>query len=137
MEMDPNVLRCHLIFGAYIEKGMFAEAFANNERFRSKISPASYWSSRASIQGRAGKLADATRAVDELLRLNQHTQVDPIVIAQAYAALGNKQESLAWLEKAYVRRSNELVSLKVSPFYDSLRSDPRFQNLLERLRLLK
>lgn len=137
MEMDPNLLRSHLIFGAYTEKGMFAEAFANNEKFRTKISPASYWSTRAFIQGRAGNVSDANRAVEELLRLNQHTQVDPIVIAQAYVALGKKQESLAWLEKAYIRRSNELVSLKVSPFYDSLRSDPQFEDLLVRLRLVK
>jgi hypothetical protein len=61
--------------------------------------------------------------------------VDPIVIAQAYAGLGEKEEALIWLEKAYARHSNELVALKVGPAYDPLRGDPRFQNVLRRLRL--
>jgi hypothetical protein len=61
--------------------------------------------------------------------------VDPIVIAQAYVGLGEKQQALIWLEKAYAQRSDELVSLKVNPVYDPLRGEPRFQELLRRLRL--
>jgi predicted Zn-dependent protease len=114
---------------------MFAEAFADNERLRPKISAASYWSGRAYIQGRAGHTEDAHRALNELLRLNPHTPVDPIVIAQAYASLGEKKEALVWLEKAYAQRSDELVSLRVNPAYDPLRGEPRFQELLRRLRL--
>ena len=124
-EMDPDFLRAHLIVGAYVEKEMFAEAFADNERLRSKISAASYWSYRAYIQGRAGRTEDARRALNELLRLQSHSSVDPIVIAQAYAGLGEKQEALVWLEKAYTQHSDELVSLKVHPAYDPLRGEPR------------
>jgi tetratricopeptide (TPR) repeat protein len=134
-EMDPDFMRARLIVGAYVEKGMFAEAVADNERFRTKISAASYWSWRAYIQARAGHREDAHWALNELLRLNPHTPVDPIIIAQAYAGLGEKQNALAWLEKAYAQRSDELVTLKVYPAYDPLRGDPRFQELLRRLRL--
>ncbi len=134
-EMDPDFMRARLIVGAYVEKGMFAEAFADNERFRPKISAASYWSWRAYIQGKAGHTEDARRALNELLRLNPRTPVDPIVIAQAYAGLGEKQDALAWLEKAYAQRSDELVTLKVYPAYDPLRGAPQFQELLRRLRL--
>jgi TolB-like protein/DNA-binding winged helix-turn-helix (wHTH) protein/Tfp pilus assembly protein PilF len=134
-EMDPDFLRAHLIVGAYAEKGMFAEAFADNERLRPRISAASYWSCRAYIQGRAGHTEVARRALNELLRLNPHTPVDPIVIAQAYAGLGEKKEAIVWLEKAYAQRSDELVSLRVNPAYDPLRGEPGFQELLRRLRL--
>jgi TolB-like protein/DNA-binding winged helix-turn-helix (wHTH) protein/Tfp pilus assembly protein PilF len=135
-EMDPDFLRAHLIMGPYVEKGMFAEALANNEWFRPKISAASYWSWRAYIQGRAGHTEDARRALNELLKVNAaHTPVDPIVIAQAYAGLGEKAVALSWLEKAYAQRSDELVTFKVNPSYDSLRGEPRFQELLRRLRL--
>ncbi len=133
-EMDPDFLRAHLIVGAYVEKEMFAEAFADNERLRSKTA-ASYWSWRAYIQGRAGHTEDARRALNELLQWNTHTPVNPIVIAQAYAGLGEKQEALIWLEKAYAQHSDELVTLKVNPAYDALRGEPRFQELLHRLRL--
>jgi hypothetical protein len=61
--------------------------------------------------------------------------VSPIVIAQVYAGLDEKKEALAWLERAYAQHSTELVTLKVAPAYDSLRDEPRFQELLRRLRL--
>jgi tetratricopeptide (TPR) repeat protein len=134
-EMDPYFLRAHLIVGAYVEKGMFAEAFADNERLRSKISAASYWSWRAFIQGRAGHTADARHALNELLQLNQDSPVDPIVIAQAYVGLGEKQEAVVWLERAYAQRSDELVSLKENPAYDLLRRESRFEELVRRLKL--
>lgn len=134
-EMDPDFLRAHLIVGAYVERGMFAEALADNERLRPKMSAATYWSWRACIQERAGHTEDAHQALNELLRLNSHTAVDPIVIAQVYAGLGEKQEAFVWLEKAYAQHSSELVTLKVNPAYDALRRDPRFQELLHRLRL--
>ena len=49
--------------------------------------------------------------------------------------MGNKDEALAWLEKAYAQHSNLLTTLKVEPGYDPMRSDPRFQELLRRVHL--
>jgi hypothetical protein len=49
--------------------------------------------------------------------------------------MGNKDEALAWLEKAYSQHSNVLTTLKVEPAFDPLRSDPRFQDLLRRVGL--
>jgi hypothetical protein len=49
--------------------------------------------------------------------------------------LNNKDEALHWLEKAYQEHSNSLTALKVDPTYDPLRGEPRFQELLRRLRL--
>jgi tetratricopeptide (TPR) repeat protein len=134
-EMDPDFLRARLIVAAYVEKGRFAEAMADNENLRPKISAPSYWSWRAYIQGRAGQSADARRALQELLKIDHSKPVDPIVIAQAYVGLGDKDQAIAWLEKACEQHSNELTSLKVNPAYDSLRSDSRFQDLLRRVGL--
>jgi len=47
--------------------------------------------------------------------------------------LGDKEQALAWLEKAYEDRSFFMVDLKVEPELDPLRSDPRFQHLLRRM----
>jgi hypothetical protein len=49
--------------------------------------------------------------------------------------MGNKEEALADLEKAYSERGNILTTLRVEPAFDPLRSDPRFQDLLRRVRL--
>jgi hypothetical protein len=47
--------------------------------------------------------------------------------------LGDKQQALAWLEKAYEDRTFFMVNLKVEPELDPLRSAPRFQDLLRRM----
>lgn len=49
--------------------------------------------------------------------------------------MGEKDQAFAWLEKAYSQHSNALTKLKVEPAYDPLRGDPRFQDLLRRVRL--
>ena len=56
-------------------------------------------------------------------------------LALVYIGLGQKDEAVAWLEKAYEAHSAFLVFIKVSPVWDSLRPDPRFQDLLRRLGL--
>ena len=59
--------------------------------------------------------------------------VDPVWLASQYAQLGDKEQALTWLKKGYEVRSNDMVHLKISPFLDPLRSDPRFQDLLRRM----
>ena len=44
-----------------------------------------------------------------------------------------KEQAFEWLEKAYEERDDWFIGLKVSPMFDGLRSDPRFQDLLERM----
>jgi len=54
-------------------------------------------------------------------------------VAVAYARLGNAEQTLAWLEEACRERVPWLSGLKVEPYFDFLRSYPRFQNLLRRM----
>jgi TolB-like protein/DNA-binding winged helix-turn-helix (wHTH) protein/Tfp pilus assembly protein PilF len=135
LEMDPDFPRAHLIGAAYVEKGMFAEALADLDAHGPMVNAPWYWGHLAYIYGRSGHNIQAQRALDELLRLNRRMPIDPQVIADAYAGLGDKDQALAWLEKAYAQHSTELTSLKVNPGYDFLRSDPRYQNLLRRVGL--
>jgi hypothetical protein len=53
----------------------------------------------------------------------------------AYLGLDDKEQSFAWLEKAYQEQSNILQYLKVHPFFDPLRDDPRFAGLVRRVGL--
>ncbi len=127
-DMDPGFMRAHLIEGAYVEKRMFAEALADNEKVRPTISDAAYWSWRAYILGRAGQMTEAHSAIHKLLETEKSGAVDPpIGFAQSYAGTGDKDQALAWLEKAYAQRSNGLTSLKVDPAYDLMRGDQRFE----------
>jgi eukaryotic-like serine/threonine-protein kinase len=61
--------------------------------------------------------------------------VHPSSIARACAEVGEKDEAFAWLQKAYQERDYQMTLLKVNPLFDSLRSDPRFNDLLRRVNL--
>ena len=56
-------------------------------------------------------------------------------IAYDYAALGDKDQTFAWLEKAYSEKAGSLGYIKVIKAMDSLRSDPRYIDLLKRMGL--
>jgi len=55
--------------------------------------------------------------------------------ALAYLGLGEKDQTFHWLDQAYLQHDGNLALLKVEPKFDSLRSDPRFNDLLRRMNL--
>jgi DNA-binding winged helix-turn-helix (wHTH) protein/TolB-like protein/Tfp pilus assembly protein PilF len=83
-----------------------------------------------------GRRADAVKLLDEIKRLSADRYVSPSAIAVVYEGLGDRDQTFEWLEHAYRERSNLLWLLKVNPAWDSLRADPRFQNLLARVGLM-
>ena len=83
----------------------------------------------------AGKRDEALKVLDELKELSKEKRVSPGDMALLYTGLGQREQALEWLEKAYEERCGDLAYLKVDPRFDSLRSDPRFQNLLRRIGL--
>lgn len=56
-------------------------------------------------------------------------------MAIVYTGLGEKELAFEWFEKAYLERSGALIYLKVEALYDSLRAEPRFNDLLRRMNL--
>ena len=79
----------------------------------------------------SGDSADARAAIATLAR---RPAENAFSIAQVYAALGNRDEALRWLDRAQSERSDGLIVLaRVVPWFDSLRSDPRFTAMLDRL----
>jgi serine/threonine protein kinase len=65
----------------------------------------------------------------------KQTHIDPASIAAHHALLDEKDPAFAWLERAYAERSAYISYLKVSRGFDSLRSDPRYADLLKRMGL--
>jgi TolB-like protein/DNA-binding winged helix-turn-helix (wHTH) protein len=61
--------------------------------------------------------------------------VPAFVLAEVYSYLGDKDHAFVWLEKAYEQRESALPSLKVDPYWDKIRPDPRFQELVRRVGL--
>ena len=83
----------------------------------------------------AGRRDDAKKLVKELEGLAKRRYVSPMNIARIYAGLGEKDLAFDWLRKGYEDHSDHLLRLGVDPSFDSIRSDPRFRDLLRRIGL--
>jgi len=83
---------------------------------------------------RTGKRAEAEKILRDFLEQSKTTYVSPYMIATIYAGLGNKDRAFEFLAKAYDERSADLsYFLKADLRMDTLRSDPRFQDLIKRM----
>jgi tetratricopeptide (TPR) repeat protein len=89
------------------------------------------------VYGLAGRKDDATKVLNELLELNKKRYVTPAALVNVYLGLGDKEQTFFWLEKAFEERSYYITYLNVFPIVDPLRSDPRFDRLLQRVGLRK
>jgi TolB-like protein/tetratricopeptide (TPR) repeat protein len=79
-----------------------------------------------------GRRAEALQVVDELRRRGQKGYVPAAAFLNAYLGLGDTEQAFVWLERAAQERSNIMQFLKVHPFFDLLRGDPRFAEYLRR-----
>jgi pentatricopeptide repeat protein len=84
---------------------------------------------------RGGRRTDALRVLDEMKMRSQKAYVPPAAFLNAYLGLGDREEAFVWLGHAADERSDILQFLKVHPFFDPLRSDPRFAEYLRRANL--
>lgn len=80
----------------------------------------------------AGRRTEALRVLGELHRRRQRGYVPAAAFLNAYLGLGDTEEAFVWLERAAEERSNIMLFLKVHPFFDPLRGDPRFAEFLRR-----
>jgi TolB-like protein/Flp pilus assembly protein TadD len=83
----------------------------------------------------AGRRADALKLLDDLNRRRQSGYVPAAAFVNAYLGLGDNEEAFAWLEEAYKEQSNILQFLRTHPYFDPIRSDPRFAGLVRRVGL--
>jgi hypothetical protein len=83
----------------------------------------------------AGRRADALKIAKEVAGMSSHTYVDYYQLATIYAGLGQKDEVFRLLEQGYQERSSGMPYLKVDTFWENVRSDPRYTDLLLRMGL--
>lgn len=134
-ELDPKLWLIHMVAsGAYIEKGMFLEAIAEARKARelNRLSSLPIANVGYALT-KSGKQAEARAALEELLKRSTELYVPPYHIALVYNALGESNETLAWLERGIKERNPGMVFLKVDPKWNKMRDDPRFQDLLRRV----
>jgi Tol biopolymer transport system component/serine/threonine protein kinase/tetratricopeptide (TPR) repeat protein len=118
----------------YAQKGRFDEALAAARKAMdlSAGNPMGLWT-LGYVLAVAGREDEARERLRQMEALREKRYVSAYYIAMIYAGLGQQDEAFNWLEKAYEERDWWLLWLRVEPFLDELRSDPRFQNLLRRV----
>ena len=134
--MNPNFPPAHLWLGrTYQELGKFDEALAAFRRVEDRIHdwPVSI-AARGFVAGVAGRPAQALEALAELEELSARRFVTSYGVALVHAGLGQNDAAFAWLNKAFDERSNWLVWLRLDPRWNGLRPDPRFAQLVSRMR---
>jgi len=89
----------------------------------------------ATAHARAGHRAEAVRLIDELKKSRETGYVQATSFINPNLALGNYDEAFVWFERAYQGQEGILQWLKVHPFFDPVRDDPRFKDLLRRVGL--
>ena len=125
-----------LIYRAYSYdgKGMYKEAVA---AYETAISKGNTTTSTQSLLGYAltqlGRKNEAQAILEKLKTTKEY--VSPAELAVLYLGLGDKEGALALLEKAYLAHDLQMQYLKIDKHYDSLRSDPRFIELMKKVGL--
>jgi DNA-binding winged helix-turn-helix (wHTH) protein/TolB-like protein/Flp pilus assembly protein TadD len=137
LEMDSTFALAQTLLGlAYLQQSRFKEAIAlgeNTSTFSGGSPDAVAWLGYAYAM--SGNRLCATKILDQLAKRSQLRYVSPLNAAIVYLGLGDKDKAFDCLEKAYTVRSRDLTTLKVDPIFKSVRSDPRFADLLRRIGL--
>ncbi len=126
----------HLHLGeVYLKQRKNQEALAEMLKARPLVKRPRQEARIAYVYAAAGQRDEAIKILDETKGLTSERYDLGTYIASVYAALGNKEQAFAWLKRALDDRDNGVVDLKVDPRFNALRSDPRFIDLLRRVRL--
>lgn len=137
LDLDPNFSWGHLWIGQVrVQQGKYDEAISDIKKAIS-LSPDNTRAiaTLGHAYAVAGKLAEALQVLEDLQGLAKQKYVSPYFVALIYTGLGDRDQAFVWLEKAYEERHPYLTLINVEPVFDSIRSDPRFANLLRRIGL--
>jgi TolB-like protein/lipopolysaccharide biosynthesis regulator YciM len=141
IEMDPNFGVAHFVLGlAYEQKKSYKDAITElQEGINASGGITVMTGALGHTYAVSGNRDKALRVLHELKEISKRRYVSPYSIAMVYTGLGEKDQAFEWLQKACEDRSVWLIHLhlKVDPRLDSLRPDPRFTALLEKMGLEK
>ncbi len=137
LDLDTNYLMTYTVLGqAYAAASRFEEAIGAMQNAVNFSGGLPFTTAALGYAfGRAGKRSDATKSLRDLDQRSGAEYVSPFCVALVHAGLGDEDQALTWLDRAYEERSHWLVYLKAWPLFDELRADARFAALLGRVGL--
>jgi tetratricopeptide (TPR) repeat protein len=120
---------------AYLQLGRYDDAAKVIDRWEAVGEGPWLWGWKAAVCARAGHPDEARQALAKLEQGSGSTANREATLLIAYSGTGQKERALELLQQMYAEHSNAVVQIKVDPMFDPLRGDPRFKDLLLRLRL--
>ena len=135
LDMEPTYLPARFGLGlAYSQKGMYEEALVEFQKAGDLVDDlVEMVGELGYVYAASGKIGRAQEVLDELKERSETAYVSPYNMAKVYAGLAEKDLAFEWLEMAYEEKSEWLTWIKVDPKLDSIRSDPRFRDLMQRV----
>jgi TolB-like protein/Flp pilus assembly protein TadD len=138
LEVEPNFLLVHYDLGqSLLQKGQTQAAIAELQVMQKISGDTPFcWMALGHAYAVTGNRGAALKALASLESTASSGHYVPAVYFSAiYAGLGDRDQTMKWLDKAYQERTDYLINLKVDPMADPLRSDPRFKDLVHRIGL--
>jgi len=136
MTLDPFFAPTHYVLGqAFVQKHNYSEAIAELMK-ATEMSPGStaFTANLAYAYAVSGDRDEAAKLLNDLKNQSSQSSPNAPEIAMVYVGLNEKDQAMAWLEKAYAERFSPWVLMR--PCFDPLRSDPGFEDLVRRIGLL-
>jgi len=131
--MDSSFYGAHERLGTALElKGVLDAAIEEYQKARALNDDPSILADLGHAYASSGRKTEALKELNQLKELSKQRYVSAYDFAHVYLGLGDKEGALRWLEKSYQDRAN-ISSIKVDPFLDPLRGDPRFEALVQKV----
>src|SRR5712664_1422910 len=134
LELDPaSTLGRHFLGCCLLWKGDTAGAIAEFQQSKIVVTGAWYQGLLGYAYAISGDRPKAEQMLRELEEMAKRQYVNSSAFAAIYLGLGEKEKALDWLDKSYQDQESACWYLTVDPIYDSVRNEPRFQTLLQKI----
>jgi eukaryotic-like serine/threonine-protein kinase len=136
LDIDPKFSPARRILEeVYAHMGKHKEAVAEREKALSLSGGPELAASIEEDFTKSGYKGVLQSWLEGLTELSKHSYVSSYSIAESYMRMDQKQKAFEWLEKAYEEHDSGLVSLAVEPMFENIRPDPRFKEIIRRMKL--
>jgi eukaryotic-like serine/threonine-protein kinase len=136
LDIDPKFSPARRILEeVYAHMGNHKEAVAEREKALSLSGGPELAASIEEDFTKSGYKGVLQSWLEGLTELSKHSYVSSYSIAESYMRMDQRQKAFEWLEKAYEEHDSGLVSLAVEPMFENIRPDPRFKEILRRMKL--
>jgi TolB-like protein/Tfp pilus assembly protein PilF len=138
LDIDPNFILAELFLAAiYASKGTYEKAIAQADKLITDLptsEDAEFLTFMGWVYAVSGRQEDSRKYLNRMLDLRAKRYVDAYLIGEVYAGLGEKDNAFKWLAKSYEEHSGQIFMIRIDNWLNNLRSDPRFKQLLKKMK---